>query len=169
MVESTRPMAEEENVSFADEHNFIKAVFFLSLLALLIWILCVSAVLVVHFWDRNWGQTVSSDAGELKFCPIFCSNLSSKRKKLKVWSNLSGEEAVFMSDFCPWQNDCQILLIFSHSPFTLQRVLLLQHNVQFLYFPTKLWYFRREKNGCSIVFYKQVLHRSSFPPWTMDI
>ena len=46
-------MAEEENVSFADEHNFIKAVFFLSLLALLIWILCVSAVLVVHFWDRN--------------------------------------------------------------------------------------------------------------------
>ena len=121
MVESTRPMDEEENVSFADEHNFIKAVFFLSLLALLIWILCVSAVLGLHFWDRNWRQTVcnfSSDAGELKFCPIFCSNLSSKRKKLKVWSNLSGEEAVFMSDFCPWQNDCQILLIFPHSLFT---------------------------------------------------
>ena len=92
----------------------------------------------------------------IEVLPNFCLKLSSKRKKLKVWSNLSGEETVFMSDFCPWQNDCQILLIFCHSLFTESPPC----NTFFNYyiFPTKILHL--------IVFYKQAFQ---FLPFDIDV
>ena len=53
MAESTSPIPEEETGSSAREQNFIKIVFYLSVLSLLLWILSVGAVLFFHFWDRN--------------------------------------------------------------------------------------------------------------------
>ena len=53
MAENTTPMPEEESGNFAREQNFIKTVFFLSVLSLLLWVLSVGAVLFFHFWDKN--------------------------------------------------------------------------------------------------------------------
>ena len=66
---------------------------------------------------NHWFQFLSEvDVLSLSCWPIFLK-IDSKRE-LKVWSNLSGEETVFTSDFCPWQNDCHIILIFTQSPAT---------------------------------------------------